>query len=439
MGMDRRKFLEDSSKMVSAGLIAGAAVAAAEAATQATKSARKYRLIATEEAFSIPEQVDGFRHAAELSYSNPDLDMWRAFLKPASGAPPLLRRLLDLEGERIQIMDQSGVAMHVLSLTSPGVQTFNADFAANLATLANDKLAEVIRKHPKRFTGLASFAPQDPKGAAKEIDRAINKLKLNGLIVNSHTNGEYLDDRKYWPIFEAACAAITRFADGHDAVVNDLVGADGLGFLQFLVGTGGGNDVSAKEFCDLNSGAADTAAGRKDQNGFAGAKLCTVGQHVPSGEEHERNRGGMNPVEVLGIGHAIHLGAADIFGATAIDHETEVGEIATEVVVAGQTSGATPTSNTWSQDHFLADVNVVNIVANLDDFTGYVAAGNMRKRDRIVGKAMTDPEVEMVESARAHADEYFVWVNVRLVDFGVVQDAGVTMFVKDNGFHLRPP
>jgi len=207
MGMNRRRFLEDSSKMVSAGLIAGAAVAAAEAATQATKSARKYRLIATEEAFSIPEQVDGFRHAAELSYSNPDLDMWRAFLKPASGAPPLLRRLLDLEGERIQIMDQSGVAMHVLSLTSPGVQTFNADFAANLATLANDKLAEVIRKHPKRFTGLASFAPQDPKGAAKEIDRAINKLKLNGLIVNSHTNGEYLDDRKYWPIFEAACAA----------------------------------------------------------------------------------------------------------------------------------------------------------------------------------------------------------------------------------------
>ncbi len=206
MNMNRREFLEDSSKILSASLIAGGA-AAAPAMAQAPKSAQKYRLIATEEAFSISEHVDGFRKATALSYSNPDLDMWKSFLAPASSAPPLLRRLLDLEGERIKIMDQAGIAMQILSLTSPGVQVFNADMATNLAILANDRLAEVIRKHPTRFTGLASFAPQDPKAAAREIDRAINKLKLNGLIVNSHTNGEYLDDRKFWPIFEAAHAA----------------------------------------------------------------------------------------------------------------------------------------------------------------------------------------------------------------------------------------
>lgn len=207
MNMNRREFLEDSSKMLSASLITGGTAAAAKAAEQAQKPARKYRLIATEEAFSIPEQVDCFRKAAALSYSNPDLDMWKGFLAPASGAPPLLRRLLDFEGERIQIMDQAGVAMHVLSLTSPGVQLFNADMATELAIVSNDRLAEVIKKYPARFAGLASFAPQDPKGAAREIERAINKLKLNGLIVNSHTNGEYLDDRKFWPIFEAANAA----------------------------------------------------------------------------------------------------------------------------------------------------------------------------------------------------------------------------------------
>jgi predicted TIM-barrel fold metal-dependent hydrolase len=38
------------------------------------------------------------------------------------------------------------------------------------------------------------------------MDRAINTLKLNGVIVNSHTNGEYLDETKYWPILEAAAA-----------------------------------------------------------------------------------------------------------------------------------------------------------------------------------------------------------------------------------------
>ncbi|HTX15098.1 MAG TPA: amidohydrolase family protein [Candidatus Baltobacteraceae bacterium] len=208
--------MEGSSKLVSAGVLAAGAIAgdaagagsiATEAAGQPQAPKKKYRLIATEEAFAIPEQVDEFRKIASIAYSNPDLDMWRNFLNPVPNAPPLVRRLLDLEGERIQIMDEAGVDMHLLSLTSPGVQMFDKGTATSLATLANDRLAEVIKKHPTRFTGLASFAPQDPARAAKEIDRAMNQLKLNGLIVNSHTDGEYLDNKKYWPIFEAAVAS----------------------------------------------------------------------------------------------------------------------------------------------------------------------------------------------------------------------------------------
>jgi len=36
------------------------------------------------------------------------------------------------------------------------------------------------------------------------MERAITRLKLNGVMINSHTNGEYLDEKKYWPILEAA-------------------------------------------------------------------------------------------------------------------------------------------------------------------------------------------------------------------------------------------
>ena len=103
MSMNRREFLEGSSKVLSVGLLAGKPLTAAESAVQTPKSFPKYRLIATEEAFSIPEQTDEFRRVAGLSYSNPDLDMWRSFLNPAAGAPPLYRRLLDMEEERIQI------------------------------------------------------------------------------------------------------------------------------------------------------------------------------------------------------------------------------------------------------------------------------------------------------------------------------------------------
>ena len=169
-------------------------------------TAKPIRRIATEEAFSIPEIAAALRDVARSPTISQDLILVQRIYdaKADDVQARLLPRLLDLENERLQEMDKNGVDMHLLSLTAPGVQMFDADTATELAALANDKLAAVIKKHPKRFAGIASFAPQSPKRAAKEMERAINKLKLNGFVVNSHTNNEYLDYPKFFPILEAA-------------------------------------------------------------------------------------------------------------------------------------------------------------------------------------------------------------------------------------------
>ena len=156
----------------------------------------------------MPEVATAMREVVRhLPAANLDLSLLRTIyddpLKGTAGAE-LLRQLLDLEDERLRIMDASGVDMHLLSLTSPGVQMFDADTATELAAISNDVLRSTIARHPSRFAGLASFAPHSPKRAAKEMERAINTLGLQGFIVNSHTNGEYLDDPKFWPILEAA-------------------------------------------------------------------------------------------------------------------------------------------------------------------------------------------------------------------------------------------
>lgn len=194
MTFDRREFVTAAGAALTAG--------AAAAAPKPRSAAPNYRRIATEEAFAIPEQFEHLRGLVDTVEYDPDLFLGRFQLT----REPLHRRLLDLDNERLKIMDENQVAMHLLSLTAPGVQQFDADTATGLATLANDRLAEAIGRHPTRFAGLASFAPQNPARAVREIDRAISRLKLNGLIVNSHTNGEYLSDPKYWPILEAAAA-----------------------------------------------------------------------------------------------------------------------------------------------------------------------------------------------------------------------------------------
>ncbi|MGH8227221.1 MAG: amidohydrolase family protein [Steroidobacteraceae bacterium] len=168
--------------------------------------AQKFRKIATEEAVSIPEVAKELQNVSRAPGESSDLPLVRGIYdaEPGYGSMKFLDGLLDMEGKRLEEMDKYGVDMQLLSLTAPGVQMFDADTACDLATLANDRLAEVIARHPTRFAGLASFAPQAPRRAVKEMERSIQKLKLNGFMVNSHTNSEYFDNPKYWPILEAA-------------------------------------------------------------------------------------------------------------------------------------------------------------------------------------------------------------------------------------------
>jgi len=165
-----------------------------------------YLRIATEEAFATPELLARWR---TLLDRGGDLDpgfvgQWGYFLGPSPRAQGIASRIADLGEQRLRDMDATGIARQVLSLTNPGVQIFDAETAAALAVSSNDQLAEAIRKHPDRYSGLAAIAPQNPAGAAKELERGVRKLGLRGAIINSHTHSEYLDDPKFWEIFAAA-------------------------------------------------------------------------------------------------------------------------------------------------------------------------------------------------------------------------------------------
>jgi 5-carboxyvanillate decarboxylase len=161
-------------------------------------------LVALEEHFACQPWVDASLAPARSVAPDFDTEVTRALFAGVWREGGELA--LDIERERLNAMDEAGVRVAVLSHLAPGVQSFDGDTATSLATIMNDHLADVISRHPTRFAGLAVFAPQDPSSATKEIERALTRLKLHGLVVNSHTNGEYLDDKKFWPIFEAAAA-----------------------------------------------------------------------------------------------------------------------------------------------------------------------------------------------------------------------------------------
>lgn len=184
--MDRRQFLKT-----------GGAIGLAAAAQPARATTVATRTIATEEAFAIPEYITAYLRA------NADVDtVVTRYLRLIYARPASVAQLCDLD-VRVPEMDRLGVDMHLLSLTAPGVQVFGPEEGADLAELANDRLAAAIRARPTRFAGLGAIAPQNVERSVREIRRIMGPLGLGGVIINGHTNGEYLDEPKYRPILEA--------------------------------------------------------------------------------------------------------------------------------------------------------------------------------------------------------------------------------------------
>jgi predicted TIM-barrel fold metal-dependent hydrolase len=135
-----------------------------------------------------------------------------------AAAPPRLHQmqaqLLDLGAGRIAAMDEAGIDLQVLSLTRASVEYEWGSLIGSLQVATatavlhdvNDELAAAVSAHPGRFAGFAALNARDPEAAAKEFERCVNGLGFKGALFSGTTDGEFLDQPKFIPIFEAANA-----------------------------------------------------------------------------------------------------------------------------------------------------------------------------------------------------------------------------------------
>ncbi len=106
--------------------------------------------------------------------------------------------------KRIEDMDRVGIDVEVLSLSTPNVFFTEGDRQAQVARLVNDAYADLIAKHPTRFKGFASIPMDDPDAALIELHRAVDDLKLNGIILLSNLRGKALTAAEYRAFFDEA-------------------------------------------------------------------------------------------------------------------------------------------------------------------------------------------------------------------------------------------
>jgi aminocarboxymuconate-semialdehyde decarboxylase len=102
------------------------------------------------------------------------------------------------------VLDELGVAVQVLTLTTPGTHVETPATAVRLASLVNDEFREVMEARSARFTALATLPLNDAAAAARELDRAMRQLGMRGAMLFSNVNGVALSDERYWPMYEVA-------------------------------------------------------------------------------------------------------------------------------------------------------------------------------------------------------------------------------------------
>lgn len=105
---------------------------------------------------------------------------------------------------RIDDMDRVGIDVEVVSLSTPNVFFTDAQHQPAVARMINDSYAELIAQHPQRFKGFASIPMDAPDEALHELHRALDTLKLNGVILLSNIGGKPLTSPAYRPFFEEA-------------------------------------------------------------------------------------------------------------------------------------------------------------------------------------------------------------------------------------------
>jgi hypothetical protein len=155
------------------------------------------RTVALEEHFAVPALSQ--RIAKEI--------ISRRGYRPRNltpGAPNPLELLPEIGEKRLNLMDDAGITVQVLSNSGPGPDLLPGADGIAFARELNDHLAAAVARYPDRFAGFASLPMQSPDAAAVELKRAVKELGFVGAMVNGTTEGRFLDHPSYDSILAAA-------------------------------------------------------------------------------------------------------------------------------------------------------------------------------------------------------------------------------------------
>ncbi len=102
----------------------------------------------------------------------------------------------------LAMMDRQQITTAMVSLSSPSTHFLPQEERAALCRQVNEAGRGLVDAHPGRFGFFASLPMPDVRGALDEIAFAFDQLGVDGIILETNSDGEYLGSPRFAPIFE---------------------------------------------------------------------------------------------------------------------------------------------------------------------------------------------------------------------------------------------
>ena len=102
----------------------------------------------------------------------------------------------------LAVMDEMRIQTAVASFAIAGFDLSDRVFFRRVARTCNELLADLAHRFPGRFGGFAVLPLPDLDDALRELEHALDTLKLDGVALLSNACGVYLGDPALDPLFE---------------------------------------------------------------------------------------------------------------------------------------------------------------------------------------------------------------------------------------------
>ena len=95
---------------------------------------------------------------------------------------------------QFELMGENGIDAVLLSIASPGAYFGNIEATRHLVKVCNETMMQIVADHPGKFGAMGFVSLPGVETACRDVEYALDTLKMDGINLQSHTGPRYLGD-----------------------------------------------------------------------------------------------------------------------------------------------------------------------------------------------------------------------------------------------------